>query len=321
MLKTPLIITLLSGSLLITACSTAPSTLPGGAQPPLIVAHRGGAADFPENTLLAIDHALRNGVDMLWLTVQLSRDGIPVLYRPADLSANTSASGPVSAKTLAQLQTLNAGWQFKRTSADGQTRFPYRTTDQASAVGIPSLQQALAVIPQNIPVILDMKALPATEQAKAVARLLEQLHAWHRVLIYSTDASYQQAFAPYPKARLFESRDNTRERLASVALAQSCAPQLPQPETWVAFEVQRKVQLVETFTLGEARSNVSARLWTPAAVECFQSKGKVRMLAIGVNSAEDYRAAACLKMDAVLVDSPREMRELKQRLEWPLPCN
>lgn len=307
---------LLLAAAFISGCSSLPATDSDAGPRPLIVAHRAGAADFPENTLLAIDNALRNGVDMLWLTVQLSRDGVPVLYRPADLSANTPASGAVSEKTLAQLQTLNAGWNFKQTADDGQVTFPYRS----QAATIPSLQQALAAIPGSVSVILDMKALPAAPQAKAVAQVLEQLHAWNRVLIYSTDASYQQAFAHYPQARLFESRDDTRDRLASVALAHSCtAP--PAPDSWVAFEYRRPVQLVEAFTLGEARSKVDARLWTPAAVDCFQSRGKVRMLAIGINTAEDYQAAACLKMDAVLVDSPRAMREVKQRLERPLRCN
>ncbi|PMY39687.1 glycerophosphodiester phosphodiesterase [Pseudomonas sp. GW456-L14] len=316
MIQARQIIPLLLASAFISGCSSPPVAGPDAGQAPLIVAHRGGAADFPENTLLAIDNALRNGVDMLWLTVQLSRDGVPVLYRPADLSANTPASGTVSEKTLAQLQTLNAGWNFKQTAADGQVTFPYRS----QAATIPSLQQALAAIPGSVPVILDMKALPAAPQAKAVAQVLEQLHAWNRVLIYSTDASYQQAFAHYPQARLFESRDDTRDRLASVALAHSCtAP--PAPDSWVAFEYRRPVQLVEAFTLGEARSKVDARLWTPAAVDCLQSRGKVRMLAIGINTVEDYQAAACLKMDAVLVDSPRAMREVKQRLERPLRCN
>ncbi|ROL84372.1 glycerophosphodiester phosphodiesterase family protein [Pseudomonas chlororaphis] len=316
MLETRQMLPLLLAAAFISGCSSLPATDSDAGPRPLIVAHRAGAADFPENTLLAIDNALRNGVDMLWLTVQLSRDGVPVLYRPADLSANTPASGAVSEKTLAQLQTLNAGWNFKQTAADGQVTFPYRS----QAATIPSLQQALAAIPGSVPVILDMKALPAAPQAKAVAQVLEQLHAWNRVLIYSTDASYQQAFAHYPQARLFESRDDTRDRLASVALAHSCtAP--PAPASWAAFEYRRPVQLVETFTLGEARSKVDARLWTPAAVDCFQSRGKVRMLAIGINTAEDYQAAACLKMDAVLVDSPRAMREVKQRLERPLRCN
>lgn len=316
MIETRHAIALLISSLILSGCVSQPSTDTSAGQPPLIVAHRGGTADFPENTLLAIDNALRNNVDMLWLTVQLSRDQIPVLYRPADLSANTNGSGAVAEKTLAQLQQLNAGWQFKQDTANGQVLFPYRE----QPVRLPSLQQALAAVPANITIILDMKALPADTQAKAVAQVLEHNQAWNRVLIYSTDASYQQAFAQYPKARLFESRDQTRNRLASVALAHKCQP-APQMGSWVAFEFQRKVELVETFTLGEARSAVNAKLWTPQAIDCFQSKGKVNILTIGVNREEDYRAAACLNVDAVLVDSPRTMQGVKQRLEWPLRCD
>lgn len=306
---------LLLASLLLGGCSTAQAPDITGPQLPLIVAHRGGTADFPENTLLAVENALHHNVDMLWLTVQLSRDDVPVLYRPADLSANTQGTGAVAEKTWAQLQQLNAGWQFKHTAADGRVTFPYR----ARTVPLPSLQQALTAIPVTTPIILDMKALPAAPQAAAVARVLEQHHAWDRVWIYSTDASYQQAFAQYPKARLFESRDQTRDRLANVALAKSCKP-TPQPGGWVAFEYQRKVDVVETFTLGEARSAVNAKLWTPQAVDCFRANGESNILAIGVNNDDDYRAAACLKLDAVLVDSPRAMAAVKQRLERPLRC-
>lgn len=313
MIDTRYPVVLLVTSLLLAGCASPPSAT---GQLPQIVAHRGGTADFPENTLLAIDQALANNVDVLWLTVQLSLDQVPVLYRPTDLSANTDGTGAVAGKTLAQLQQLNAGWQFKQDGANGQVTYPYRTRP----VPLPSLQQALTVIPATTPIILDMKALPADTQARAVAQVLEQNHAWGRVLIYSTDASYQHAFAQYPQARLFESRDRTRDRLANVALAHNCQP-APEAGSWVAFEYQRKVELVETFTLGEARSPVNAKLWTRPAIDCFQSRGKVHILAIGINTQDDYRAAACRKIDAVLVDSPRAMRGVKQQLEWPLRCD
>ncbi|WP_422416832.1 glycerophosphodiester phosphodiesterase family protein [Pseudomonas sp. GZD-222] len=304
---------LLVAGLFISGCASLSGTDKTDVHPPLIVAHRGGAADYPENTLLAIDNALLNNVDMIWLTVQLSSDNVPVLYRPADLDANTQSSGPVSGKTLAQLQALNAGWQFKRITADGQVTFPYRT----QAVPLPSLEQALAATPPTTPIILDMKALPAAPQAQAVARVLEKNLAWNRVLIYSTDADYQKYFSRYSHARMFESRDKTRERLATMALAHSCIS-APQAGTWVAFEYQRQVELVETFTLGAGRSPVNAKLWTPQAIDCFQSKGKTNILAIGINSDEDYRMAAYLKIDAVLVDSPKKGREMKQRIERSL---
>ncbi|KND54632.1 Glycerophosphoryl diester phosphodiesterase [Candidatus Paraburkholderia kirkii] len=281
---------------------------------PAIVAHRGSAADYPENTLLAIEGALTNHADAIWLTVQPTRDGVPVLYRPADLSMNINGKGAVAALDFAALERLNAGWNFVRTDASGAKRHPYR--DQP--LRIPALAAALRATPSAAPVMLDMKALPADAQAEAVARVLDQENAWQRVLIYSTDAAYQMAFAAYPQARVFESCDATRARLAAVALAQTCED-APQPGTWTAFEFARKMELVETFTLGEARSPVTATLWMPEAIACFRAKGEVR-LAIGIDDADDYRAAACLGVNAVLADSPRKMRAIKAAMTRPPQC-
>lgn len=114
---------------------------------------------------------------------------------------------------LATLQKLNAGWNFAQTDATGAKRYPYRE----HAVRIPMLAEALRAIPASAPVFFDMKALPAAPQAAAVAR----------VLIYSTDAAYQSAFAAYPRARLFESRDTTRNRLAGVTSSTHASSRRP----------------------------------------------------------------------------------------------
>jgi len=283
---------------------------------PQVIAHRGGTGDAPENTLVAIRAALANRADAIWLTVQLSRDGVPVLYRPADLSSLTDARGPVASKTAAELARVNAGWQFKTQDAAGHDAYPYRS----APVSIPTLAEALAAMAPDVPVMLDMKALPDGPQAAAVARVLDEAGAWERVLLYSTDASYQQAFAAWPRARLFESRDATRARLATVALAHRCvAP--PPANTWTGFEWRRQVDLAEQFTLGEARSSVAdAQLWTLPAVQCFRTNPGVRIVAIAVNSAADYQAAACAGVDAVLADSPRQMAPVREALRRGYSC-
>jgi glycerophosphoryl diester phosphodiesterase len=277
---------------------------------PKIIAHRAGTGDAPENTLEAIRHSIAHRTDEMWLTVQLSKDGVPVLYRPADLAALTNARGPVSALTAAELARVNAGWSFK--SGD---IYPYRNRP----VGIPTLREALRMIPLNTPVILDMKALPAGPQAQAVAQVLNEENAWSRVTIYSTEAAYQQSFAAYSQARLFESRDATRGRLVRVLLNQGCVD-APAEHSAAAFEMHRAMTVVEKFTLGEGRSEVQATLWTPATVACFRQKPNVRIVAIGVNNAVDYRAAACLGIDAVLADSPQRMGAIKASMAVPLQC-
>ncbi|WP_118184828.1 glycerophosphodiester phosphodiesterase family protein [Paraburkholderia phosphatilytica] len=279
---------------------------------PALIAHRGGTGDFPENTLVAIEGSLANHADAIWLTVQLSRDGIPVLYRPADLSALTDGSGPVAAQNAAQLARLNAGWQFRSTSGDGS--YPYR----ARPVGIPTLEEALLQIPTNVPVVLDMKALPAEPQANAVAQVLDRLDAWDRVSIYSTEAAYQTAFDRYPRARLFESRDATRQRLFGVALTGRC--DAPAAGTRAGFELGRRVDVVERFTLGEGRSTFDAHTWTPASVACFRRAANVTLIAFAVNDEKTYREAACLGLDAVLVDSPATMSKVRAALAVPFAC-
>lgn len=315
-------------ALLLSACT---SETAGGAMPqtgqttraapmsrtaPLVIAHRGGAGDAPENTLTAIREALANRADAIWLTVQLSRDGVPVLYRPADLASLTNARGAVASKTADELARINVGWQFKVQGADGRETWPYRE----SPVGMPTLAQALDVIARDVPVVLDMKALPAAPQAAAVARVLDEAHAWDRVLLYSTEATYQQAFSAWPHARMFESRDATRDRLAAVALARACiAP--PPAGTWTAFEWRRHVDLTERFTLGVARSPVDdAQLWSPQAVQCFRTNPDVHIVAIAVDNEADYKAAACAGVDAVLSDSPRKMVAVRDALRGGYDC-
>jgi len=300
--------------ILLAGCALTPATTNDGASTvtslPKIIAHRGGTGDAPENTLEAIRQSIAHRADAMWLTVQLSKDGVPVLYRPADLSALTDTKGPVSAFTAAELARMNAGWNFRRGDA-------YRYRDHP--IGIPTLRQALQAIPPAMPIILDMKALPAAPQALAVARVLDEENAWPRVSIYSTEADYQQSFAVYPHARLFESRDTTRARLVRVLLNQGCVD-APAEHTATAFELHRQMTVVEKFTLGEGRSDVQASLWTPATVACFRQKPDVRIVAIAVNDPDDYRAAACLGIDAVLVDSPLQMAAVKASMAMPLRC-
>lgn len=295
--------------------SSAPASAAGALPFPKLIAHRGGTADRPENTILAIDTALANGADMIWLSVQLSADDVPVLYRPADLSSLTDGKGPVAGMTLEQLQQLNAGWTFTGPAKVEPPLHPYRERP----LRIPTLREALQRIPASVPVVLDMKAMPAALQTVAVAKVLDKEGAWGRVLIYSTEADYQRTFAAYPKARLFESRDATRQRLADATLGGRC--DAPGNGTWAGFELHRKVTVTETFTLGKGETVTRAAFWNPRSVACYRSRSAVNLVAFGVNDKADYCEAMRLGVDAVMVDSPARMRAIRARLKTlPAPC-
>lgn len=71
-----------------------------------LVAHRGLAASFIENTLSAITAAAKAGAVCIEVDVQLSRDRVPVLFHDRDLKRLAGIDGPVSDLDCARLQTL-----------------------------------------------------------------------------------------------------------------------------------------------------------------------------------------------------------------------
>lgn len=60
-----------------------------------LIAHRGNAAEFPENTLPAVRSALALGVDAVALDVQLSRDAVPFALHDAELLRTCDRPGLV----------------------------------------------------------------------------------------------------------------------------------------------------------------------------------------------------------------------------------
>jgi len=269
----------------------------------LIIAHRGGTGDTPENTLQAFSIALENGADALWMTVQVTKDGVPVLYRPADFGSLTDGKGRLDEITLSDLRKLNAGYSFSRTDVSGQLSYPYRD----NPLPIPTLREALDAVPQNVPIMLDMKQTPVAPLVDAVAKVLDNANAWSRVRLYSTDAEAIQLMKAHREAQVFETRDVTRNRLVDLSLGGTC-DNPPPAGSWVGIELHRQVEVIERFTLGTGVSKVDAKWWTPAAVECFKTNGDVKIVAFGVDSADAYATAAALGIDAVMTDSPRAMR-------------
>jgi len=73
------------------------------------IAHRGASAQYPENTLLAFERAIAQGVDMIELDVRLTRDGELVVIHDATLDRTTSGMGLVRERWLNDLRRLDAG--------------------------------------------------------------------------------------------------------------------------------------------------------------------------------------------------------------------
>lgn len=267
---------------------------------PKVIAHQGGTADYPENTLLSLRKALENKADMLEISVQLSKDNIPVLYRPLDLSSLTDGRGKVAHKTSSQLAKLNAGWHFK-VMVNGKPTYPYRAPGQA--VQIPTLQTVFREIPKTVPIILDLKS-QHKQLVYAIAKVMEQEAAWERVHFYSTIPKQLALLKDFRSVQVFESRDITRTRLLKVLLSDRCAAP-PKAGTWIGFELNHPLTVTEQFTLGQGISEIpNALLWNPKVVACCMERGNVKIFLWGINTLEAYQTAKRLGVYAVITDSP-----------------
>ncbi|MDN0088083.1 glycerophosphodiester phosphodiesterase family protein [Yersinia nurmii] len=286
-------------------------------EPPKIVAHRAGTGDAPENTLPAIKKSLENGADAIWITLQLTKDNVPVLYRPLDLKELTNVSGKVRDYTNKQLSTVNAA------------KFYNEKNKTAFSASIPTLEEVLKLkyVLKDYPNVifyLDIKSPDAENLAQpfaqALQKVLKETNSFERTRVYSTDKMYLNAIDQINKdarrkeqIQRFESRDETRDALVDITLGHQCKLSVDQKERWYGLEMKRNVELVvvEKFTLGEGRSHSNTVLtWDKDAIDCFRSKGKAYIIFFGINSAQDYEKAKELGADAVMVNSPKEFKKI-----------
>ena len=111
---------------------------------PLIFAHRGASKAAPENTLPAFEAALQLGADGVELDVQYASDGALVIFHNDTLEKTSSGVGRVTAHTLSELRTLDAGSWFGPSFAG--TR-------------IPTLDEALELLKGKLLVNVELKVL------------------------------------------------------------------------------------------------------------------------------------------------------------------
>ena len=126
--------TLLLGSCLFAAggaSAEAPTLLP---RPFHVIAHRGASAEAPENTLPAFERALAVGVVEVELDVQLSRDGVPVLFHDGSLDEKTSLRGRLRDHTAQELARADIGSWFDRTHPGSGRRWAGTTLTTLRAV-------------------------------------------------------------------------------------------------------------------------------------------------------------------------------------------
>lgn len=109
---------------------------------PIVVAHRGASAAYPENTLASFQGAVEARADMVELDVRLTADHVAVILHDPDVASTTDGVGFVHTLTLAELKRLNA------------------SGGQGPPAEIPTLREALDLLSGRVGIDIEIKNLP-----------------------------------------------------------------------------------------------------------------------------------------------------------------
>lgn len=87
---------------------------------PLVTAHRGASADYPENTLAAFEAGLQAGADLSECDVHRSADGRLMVIHDDTVERTTDGTGRIGDMTAEEIQALDAGGWKGDTFSDQQ---------------------------------------------------------------------------------------------------------------------------------------------------------------------------------------------------------
>ncbi len=148
---------------------------------PVLIAHRGEAGRYPENTLTALTAAVADGIRHLEFDVQLSADRVPVLSHDASLMRTAGIDRLVTAGLAAELTAISAG---------EPQRFGARFNDVCVA-SLSAVLDGLSNAP-DLTLFVELKrhSLRAFGRQRVLSAVLPVLSATrHRVVLISFDAA------------------------------------------------------------------------------------------------------------------------------------
>lgn len=244
------------------------------ADTPILVAHRGWPARYPENSLEGIAAALDAGAPCVEFDVQIAADGVPVVIHDDNLRRTAGIDRSVLDSTAAELQVTCVGEAERLGNAFPQVR-------------VPTLDEAVALVTGRAPSLVFVEIKRASLRRFGRERVVPPiLHAMETLGDRCIAISFDPAAITMAKQAGFRTgwafekwNDDNRNIALDLAseflfckialLPPAPAPLWDGPWTWVAYETgdpHRAVELgargiayVETDSIGEMLEHAGFR--------------------------------------------------------------
>lgn len=241
---------------------------------PLIIAHQGGDGLRPSNTLMAFEHAVALGADVLEMDIHSSADGVLVVIHDDTVDRTTDGSGRVNALSYADIQRLDAAYHWP-TLDDS----PYAGSQpfRGQGVTIPALADVLDAFP-DMPMVIEIKQ-PEPPITGTLCDLLREKGMAEQVLVGSFHGAVLREFrqvCPEVATSSDESEVTVFFALNTVGLHPAYHPvshAFQVPEYSGNFHV-----LTDSFIAHAQGHNIDVQAWTINSDEDI-----ARMIGLGVN--------------------------------------
>ena len=298
-------------------------TLPGDPNPwfqdtrfLLNYSHRGGALEYPENTLYSYKKSVEIGADVLEMDVYETADGELVVIHDETVDRTTESTGSVSSYSVAELKAMDAAYWFvdqRGAVTDGEdSEYIFRgvaSGDKLPPNGyvpndftVPTLEEILQAFP-DILINIELKPDPDSTGSyeTKVADLLKAYGRNDDVIVASfidVPAALFKAQAPCVSTSV-----PTGQAAAYVLSGQGPLPMLPVLGHH-AFQVPPSlgIEVVTQDFIDDAHAqNIAVHVWTINGCDEM-----VRLLQLGV--------------DAVMTDRPRLLEKVLAQTPGSWSC-
>lgn len=245
---------------------------------PLIIAHRGARDQAPDNTRSAFERALKHPVDGIELDVQMSADGVPVLYHDRTLFRIVQRRQRISSLQYSELAQREWGGWF----GSAFTGEPLLT-----------LEQTLRMLGRQTRLLIEIKSRPHEQRSGHAYKLARKVAVMPADPVYGVpqDAVHILSFDP----KVLE-------------IAHQIAPQ------WrYVLNVSEK----EPNMIMATPAEVLGRLWAvdikignlSAELVQWARRHHLRVFTYTCNSRPQVNTAMNLGVDAILTDRPGWLTE------------
>lgn len=238
---------------------------------PLLFAHRGGAALWPENTLLAFTEALNLGVSYLETDVHATRDGVLVVHHDDSVDRTTNGRGRIRDRSFEELRRLDAGY---RHTTDGGITFPFR----GRGLVIPSLAEVFE-LSAEARINIELKQHRPSTIAPFI-ELVERHRMHERVLVAAANDRTVREFRKAAAGRIATSAGEQEATLFWLAVRTGVSRWLPTPYDALQVPVISGKLTVVTrrFVAAAHAKNLQVHVWTIDELAEMR-----RLLALGVD--------------------------------------